>query len=292
MIGCKVDSKRLTLWFVYRHRKSWFDGKLEPRPTIRILPCLGNEDNPWNQDSPISSWQLALKDFVVEASLEDQLGSVAQSCFGVQISEQDQRQARLQVEGMGWEAIRKPWVEILHIEPHGILIVVKLVAASQNVFCARQFWWQELIQHVDLCIGGREDSSSLYPVPVLNIGHQVWKYGLTELLWTLGEFSLGEKLGEKAIFIEHNSRRKARRKAGRKARRKLKIVQIKADREYLGEKVSGLGENIFGVRRKARRKAWELGENRKWSDLSDLDLVLSIETLDKVSGTWKNVFWS
>ena len=28
-----------------------------------------------------------------------------------------------------------------------------------------------------------------------------------------------------------------------------------------------------------------LGENRKWSDISDFDLVLSIETLDKVSGT-------
>ena len=49
---------------------------------------------------------------------------------------------------------------------------------------------------------------------------------------------------------------------------------------------------MFGVRRKARRKALVLGENRKWSDISDFDLVLSIETLDKVSGTWENVFWS
>ena len=33
-----------------------------------------------------------------------------------------------------------------------------------------------------------------------------------------------------------------------------------------------------------------LGENIKWAYILDFDLVLSIETLDKVSGTWKNVF--
>ena len=33
-----------------------------------------------------------------------------------------------------------------------------------------------------------------------------------------------------------------------------------------------------------------LGENRKWSDISDFDLVLNIETLDKVPWTWENVF--
>ena len=64
---------------------------------------------------------------------------------------------------------------------------------------------------------------------------------------------LRRKARRKAIFIEHNSRRKARSKGGRKASRKLKIVKIKADREEQGEKapvpgekVLGLGENVFG----------------------------------------------
>ena len=33
-----------------------------------------------------------------------------------------------------------------------------------------------------------------------------------------------------------------------------------------------------------------LGENRKWAYISDFDLVLRMETLDKVSETWKNGF--
>ena len=32
-----------------------------------------------------------------------------------------------------------------------------------------------------------------------------------------------------------------------------------------------------------------LGENRKWSDISDFHLVLSINTLDKVMRPWENV---
>ena len=57
-------------------------------------------------------------------------------------------------------------------------------------------------------------------------------------------------LHPKPIFIEHNSRRKA----GRKARRKLKIVQIKEDREYLGEKAPVLGKKVSGPGEKLAEK--------------------------------------
>ena len=70
-----------------------------------------------------------LQDLVEETSLENQLGSIAQSRFGVQIPEKDERKSRFEVEGMGWKSIWQPGVKILHIEPQTILVVVKLVAA-------------------------------------------------------------------------------------------------------------------------------------------------------------------
>merc|ERR1712155_250444 len=95
-----------TLRFVHRHCKGWFHWELSPCPFKRELSNFWKHHNPRNEDSPVSSGDFALKDFVFKGPHVHQLCAIAEAFTWVEISEKHQQHSGLEVESMRWKSIR------------------------------------------------------------------------------------------------------------------------------------------------------------------------------------------
>ena len=75
----------LSLGLVYRGGKCGPHWELPPVPLEGVLSHCWNEGNPWEQNGSEVTDDLAFQELVVNASLVDELGSIAQALPGVEV---------------------------------------------------------------------------------------------------------------------------------------------------------------------------------------------------------------
>ena len=78
-------TQSLSLGLVYCSCEGGPNRKLSPVPLKGILSHCRNESYPWEQNGSEVTDNLALQELVVNASLVDELGSIAQALPGVEV---------------------------------------------------------------------------------------------------------------------------------------------------------------------------------------------------------------
>ena len=76
--------------------------KLSPGPLKGVTAWLGEELDPWDEDFLVTANQLAHQQHIVECSLVDQLGTIAEALLGTDVSKQHHRHTWLEVDGVSW----------------------------------------------------------------------------------------------------------------------------------------------------------------------------------------------
>ena len=72
------------------------DGKLPPLPSEWILSRLGDEDDPRDENRPLRSGDLADQQLVVQGSLVDEPGPIAETLSWIQVAKKHQWLASLE----------------------------------------------------------------------------------------------------------------------------------------------------------------------------------------------------
>ena len=92
------------------------DGKLSSLPSEGILARLGDEDDPRDEHCPLRSGNLADQQLVVQGSLVDEPGPIAETLSRIEVAKKHQRLASLENQVVCGETIWRECVEIFHIK--------------------------------------------------------------------------------------------------------------------------------------------------------------------------------
>ena len=92
------------------------DGKLPPLPSEGKLSCLGDEDDPRDEHRPLRPGNLADEQLVVQGSLVDEPGPIAETLSCIEVAKKHQWLAGLQNQIVSREAVRGECIEIFHIK--------------------------------------------------------------------------------------------------------------------------------------------------------------------------------
>ena len=121
----------LTLGLVDGGGESRPDGELAALPLEGVFSRLGDEGDTGNEDHPVGAHNPALEQLVVYHSVEHQSGAVAETLSGVDVPQQHQRHARLEVEHVLWESVGPEGVQVLCVEAEGVAHILQGVRTAK-----------------------------------------------------------------------------------------------------------------------------------------------------------------
>ena len=124
------------------------DWELSAGPLEWILIGFWDEGDPRDEDFSACLNNPALEDLVVNTTLEHETCPIAETLSRVDIPQQHQGHVGLQVEQVGWESIGVKSVEILYVEPEGVLWILHSIGTAEWYHFSRQ----PVLHHVIDCL--------------------------------------------------------------------------------------------------------------------------------------------
>ena len=124
----ETEKQALTIIMIIRDGLSLYsqrdvklpNGELSSLPSEGIFARLGDEDDPRDEHCPLRASYLADEQLVVQGSLVDEPGPIAETLSRIEVAKKHQWLAGLQNQVVSWEAVWRECVKIFNVEAEQI----------------------------------------------------------------------------------------------------------------------------------------------------------------------------